>query len=94
MPVPQPVGEAMGLDGVEALEVEHRLDEAVGRGIAVIGRDDVGAERFADVGGIAQRVGEGCRDGRGRHLRMVEALADALDDRVLEASPGRAPPRG
>ena len=51
VPVPKPMGEAMGLDGVEALEVEHRLDEARAGGIAVEDRDDVGAEGLGEVGG-------------------------------------------
>ena len=50
---PQPVRQPVRLDGVEALEIEHRLDEAVGRRIAVEGRDDVGAECHADRGSLS-----------------------------------------
>ena len=46
---PEPVRKPVSLNGVEALVVEHRLDEAVGRRIAVEHRDDVGAERLADL---------------------------------------------
>src|SRR5581483_6082383 len=44
----EPVREAMRLDGVKALIVEHGLDEAAGSRIAVDGRDDVGAEGLAE----------------------------------------------
>ena len=74
----------MGLDGVEALEIEHRLDEAVGRRVAVEGRDDVGAERLADLGLIFQRIGIGLPDQFARHVVMIEPFGDAVDDRGFE----------
>ena len=45
---PQPVGQAVRLDGVEALEVEDRLDIAVAGGVAVVDGRDVGAHGVAD----------------------------------------------
>ena len=64
----------MRLDGVEALVVEHRLDEAVGRRIAVEHRDDVGAEHLAELRLVLQRVGIGLADQFARHVGMVEPL--------------------
>ena len=64
----------MGLDGVEALEIEHRLDEAAGRRIAVEGRDDVGAEDFAERGLVVERVAIGLADQLAGHVGMVEPL--------------------
>ena len=81
---PEPVRQPMRLDGVEALVIEHRLDEAVGGRIAVDRRDDVGAERLADRRLVLQRVGIGLPDQFGRDVGMVEPLADAVHDRRLE----------
>jgi hypothetical protein len=76
--------QAMGLDGVEALEVEHGLEEAVGGGIAVDGRHDVGAEGGADRRLVLERVDIGLTYQVGRDFRAVEALGDAVDDRCLQ----------
>ena len=59
---------------MEALEVEHRLDEAVGRGIAVDGRNDIGAEGIPDRGLVLKRIGIGLSDHLGRDVMMVEPL--------------------
>src|SRR3546814_3525903 len=48
--VPQPVGDTMGLDRLEALEEQQRLQEAAAGGIALVHRHEVGAPRIADVG--------------------------------------------
>src|ERR1700704_208873 len=40
----EPVCQTVGLKGMEALEIEQRIDEARSRGIAVVYRDHVGAE--------------------------------------------------
>ena len=52
----------MGLQRVETLEVEQRIDEARGCGIAVVDRDQVGAERIAQIGLVAQRLVIGLAD--------------------------------
>jgi hypothetical protein len=46
----------MRLDGMKALVVEHRFEQAAGRRIAVDGRRDVGAETLADRRHILQRI--------------------------------------
>lgn len=46
----QPVRETMGLQRMKALEVEQGIDEARGRGIAVIDGDEISAKRIADIG--------------------------------------------
>ena len=81
---PQPMRQPMGLDGVEALVVEHRLDEAVRRRIAVDGRHDVGAERFADRRLVLERVGIGLADQLAGDVGMVEPLGDAMHDRRFQ----------
>ena len=78
------MGQAMGLDGMEALEIEHGLEEAVGGGIAIDRRHDVGAERGTERGIMLERVGIGLPDQLGRDLGAVEALGDAVDDRRLQ----------
>jgi hypothetical protein len=40
----------MGLQRVKTLEVEQGIDEARGCGIAVVDRDQIGAERVAEIG--------------------------------------------
>src|SRR6266436_2370622 len=47
---PQPVGQAMGLDRVKALEIQHGLDKSRGRRIAIVSRHDIGPEGVDDLG--------------------------------------------
>ena len=49
----------MGLQRMEALEIKQRVDEARGRGIAVVDRHHVGAEGVAEIGIVAQRLVKG-----------------------------------
>ncbi len=72
--------QAVRHDGVEALEIEQRLDETVGRRIAIDGRDDVGAEHVGDTGLGFERVGVGLADQFAGHVRMVQPLGDAMND--------------
>ena len=65
----------MGLDGVEALEIEHRLEKAVGGRIAIDRRDDVGAEGLADRRLVLERVGIGLTDQLGRHVGLSSRSA-------------------
>ena len=80
----EPMRQPMGLDGVEALVVEHRLDEAAGRRIAVEGGDDVGAEDFADRRLIVERVAIGLADQVAGHVGIAEPFADAVDHRRFQ----------
>jgi len=50
------VRQAVGLEGVKALEVKQGIDEARSGGIAVVDRDQVGAEGIAEIGIVAQRL--------------------------------------
>src|SRR5437764_6082960 len=74
----------MGLQRVKTLEVEQRVDEARGGGIAVVDRDQIGAESIADVGLLAQCLVIGLADQIARQCRMVETIRQAMDHRVLE----------
>ncbi len=80
----EPVRQAMRLDGVEALEVQQRVDEARGRGIAVVHRHQIGAEGVADVAVVAQRLAVGLADQVAGQRRMVEALGDAVHNGGLQ----------
>ena len=75
----------MGLQRVKTLEVEQRIDEARGCGIAVVDCDQVGAERIAEIGFVAQRLVKGLADQVARQRRMIEPLGDPMDHRILEA---------
>src|SRR4029450_7829894 len=49
--LPEPVGEAMGLDRVKTFEIEHWLEKAVGRGMTIEGRQEIGAKWRPDRSG-------------------------------------------
>ena len=55
-----------------------------GRRIAVDGRHDVGAERFADRRLVLERVAIGLPDQIAGDVGVVEPLADAMDDRAFQ----------
>ena len=74
----------MGLQRVKTLEVEQGIDEARGRGIAVVDGDEVGAEGVADVGLFAQRLVIGLADQVAGERGMIEPLGQAMHHRVLE----------
>ena len=69
---------------MEALEVEQRVDETRGRGIAVVDRRQVGAEGIAEIGIVAQRLVIGLTDQIARQRRMVETLGEAMHYRVFQ----------
>jgi hypothetical protein len=48
--VPKPMCDPMRLDGVEALEIQQRFNQAVARGVTVDDRQDIGAKRLAKGG--------------------------------------------
>src|SRR3954469_17965852 len=81
---PQPVRKAMSLHRMETFKIQHGLDEAVGRGIAVEGGHDVSAEGMRDRGIAQERFGKGFVDQLRRHFRPMQPLAHALDDSSLE----------
>src|SRR6266404_5584320 len=51
----EPMRQTVGLQRMKTLEVEQRVDETRGRGIAVIDRHHIGPESIPDVGILAQR---------------------------------------
>ena len=75
----------MGLQRMKTLEVEQGIDEARGRGIAVVDRDQIGAERVAEIGFVAQRLVIGLADQIARQRRMIEPLGEAMDHRIFQA---------
>src|SRR5215510_2075696 len=76
--------EAVSLDGVEAFEIQHWLEEAIGRRVAIESGDDVGAERLPDQGIALGRVVIGLPHQLRRNVRMVEPLGNAMHDGSLE----------
>ena len=82
--LPQEVRQAVGLQRVEALEIEHGLDRARAGRIAIDHRADIGADRLAGRGlGLDQLV-IGLANHIAGHVGMVETGRDAVRDRALE----------
>ena len=82
--VVEPVRQAMGLDRVEALEVEQRIDEARRRGIAVVDRHQSARNALPISGSSRSASSIGLADQVARQRRMVEPLGDAMHDRILK----------
>src|SRR5438445_9614749 len=74
----EPVRQTMGLDGMKTLEVEQGIDEARDRGIAIVDRDQIGAEGVAEIRVVAQRLVIGLADQIARQRRMVEAIGQTM----------------
>lgn len=83
--VPEPMRQAVGLQGMEALEIEHRLDQPVAGRVTIEHGGDVGAKALGDLAVIRDRLVESLGDQLGRQRRMAEARGDAMGDRRLEA---------
>ena len=82
--LPQPVRQTIGLQGLEALEVEQRLQHSEAGRVAVGDRDDVGAKRFADRRIAIDRLRVGLADEGRRNVRIVQPRGDPEDDRALQ----------
>jgi hypothetical protein len=82
--VPQPVSKPVRLNRVKAFEVKHRLEEAVGRRIAIDCRDNIRTERLAHRRLGLEGVGVGLTDHLSRDLGAVEPLGHAVNDRSLQ----------
>jgi hypothetical protein len=80
----QLMGEAMRHQGVEALEIEQRLDIAAARRIAVVDGGEVGAERAAQLGMVGEHLGKRLGDQACVDIGMIEPLRQAMAHRVLE----------
>ena len=81
---PVPVGEPVGLDRVEALEVEQRLQRPGRRGVAVHHREDVGAHALADGGVVLKRLVEAVSDEFRRQGGVTQPGRDPVGDRRLQ----------
>ena len=82
--VPDMVGEAVGLQRVEALEVQDRLQCPERRRIPVDHRADIGAERLPDPRIRRDRLVEGVGDEFGRQRRVPEPGRDPVGDRAFQ----------
>ena len=80
----EPVRQAMRLNGVEALEIEQRLDHARAGRVAVIDGGDVDAEDVSQLRLGGEHLGEGLADQIAGDVMMVEPVGDAMGDRLLE----------
>ena len=72
-------------EGVEALEVEQRLDVAAAGGIAVVDGGEIGAEGAAELGVVGQHLREGLGDQPGVDVGVIEPLRQAVAHGILEA---------
>src|SRR5262245_8065344 len=70
----------MCLNGVEALVVEHRLNETAGRGIPVNSGVDVSTEGFAEHRLILERVVVSLTYHVGRYVGVIQTLAHAMSN--------------
>ena len=82
---PERMRHPVGLDGVEALEIQQRIDQPRAGRVAVEHRQDVGPERVRDVPFPCHHVGEHLLEQRCRHIGMIEPGGDPLHDGRLEA---------
>src|SRR4029078_651961 len=80
----EPVREAMRLNGVEALVVQHGLYKASGRETPIDGADNVGTEEFAKHRLVVERIAIGLADHIGRYVGVIQPLADAEGQRGLK----------
>src|SRR4029079_11906022 len=74
----------MRLNSVEAFVVKDRFDEAARCRVTINGGDDIGTEGFAKHTPILKRVVIGLAYHVGRHIGVIQALADAMGNRGLE----------
>ena len=74
----------IGLERLEALEIEQRLDHPQARRVAVGDRHDVGAEGLSDRRIARDRLAEGLANEGGGDVRIVEPRRDPVGDRALE----------
>ena len=81
---PQPMREPVGLDGVEAFEVQQRLERPGAGGIAVHDRADIGAESFAERRIVRESLVKGLLDDVGGKRRVIETRGDPMSDRRVE----------
>jgi hypothetical protein len=78
------MGEAMRHQGVEALEVEERLDVAAAGGIAVVDGREIGAEGATELGAVGEHLHEGLADEARVHVGVIEPLRQAMAHGILE----------
>jgi hypothetical protein len=78
------VCQAVRLDGVEALEVEKRLDPPLGRRVSVVYRGDVAADDLRQFRMRGQGFAERAADHFAAHDIAVESRRDAMEYCVLE----------
>ena len=77
--------QSVRLDGVEALEIEDRLQEPRACRVAVVDRDEVGTERDR-IGVVGpDHLGEGALDQIAVEGRAVEPVGDPVRYRILQA---------
>ncbi len=81
---PQPMGGAVSLQGVVALEPHQRIEVAGAGGIAVGHRHDVGARGEPDGGIGGEGLVKGLADERGRHLGRAGKTRQVIAERALE----------
>src|ERR1700692_4903975 len=69
---------------MKPLVVEHRLDQPMGRRIAIDSRHEIGAERLGERRDVLERLGISLPDQLARQRGMVEPLGQPIDHGRLE----------
>src|SRR5690606_3809961 len=82
--LPQLVGEAMGDEGVEALEIKEWLDIAAAGRITIVDGGEVGAERPSELRAAGEHVLKHLPDEPGIDVGVIEALGKTMADGVLQ----------
>ena len=82
--VPEPVGQAMGLDRMETLEVEHRLHEPRAGRVAIVDGLNIDAQDRGPFRPVAHHRLEGLAQNNRRNIRVIQPLADAVDHTIFQ----------
>ncbi len=82
--IPQSMRETMRLNGVETLEIKHRLDHAHAGRIAIDDGDEVGTEGIGDRRIIGEHIEIGLANEVARDFRMPKPRGEPVDDRALK----------
>ena len=82
----QPMRQTIGLERLEAFEIEQRLHHPEASGIAVGDSHDVGAEGLADRGVAGDRIVEGCRISAAGRSRWSSREATRCDTELSNVS--------
>ncbi|MND72560.1 hypothetical protein D3C80_641140 [compost metagenome] len=82
----KPMGQAMRLDRMEPLEIEHRLQEAQACRIAIVKCLDIDPEDGTPFRPVIQHFHECLTQQNRLQIRMIETLADPVNDTFFQGT--------